>query len=223
MRADSDTAIPASILSIGGSEHPPASCIVRDRGVAVWKVATTGTSAAHSASNETLGVIGSWMWTRSNCPPATSGGPGPRSAVRSSPGPPTRCRAPARRARRGEAQVSTSARAVARSQDVGLVALRRAGSGPGRGRGSARRRGASKEYGQTRPTAQPARSLVTEPPRPVFRGSREEAAASCASPPAAGRSVSAKKSATSCVMAAARPDRVAARSWPEGDLHPGPP
>ena len=67
-RADSETAMPASILSIAGRSTPPASCIERDRGVAVWKVATTGDSAAHRASREMLGVIGSWRCSRSNRP-----------------------------------------------------------------------------------------------------------------------------------------------------------
>ena len=67
-RADSETAIPASIFSIAGRSTPPAICIERDRGVAVWKVATTGNSAAHRASSEMLGVMGSWMCSRSNRP-----------------------------------------------------------------------------------------------------------------------------------------------------------
>ena len=67
-RADSETAIPASIFSIAGRSTPPAICMERDRGVAVWKVATTGSSAAHRASSEMLGVIGSWMCSRSNRP-----------------------------------------------------------------------------------------------------------------------------------------------------------
>ena len=67
-RAASETAIPASIFSIEARSAPPASCIERERGVAVWNVATTGTSAAHSASSAMLGVIGSWMCSRSNRP-----------------------------------------------------------------------------------------------------------------------------------------------------------
>ena len=60
--------MPASIFSIRRRSASPASCMVRDRGVAVWNVATTGTSAAHSASSAIVGVIGSWMWTRSKSP-----------------------------------------------------------------------------------------------------------------------------------------------------------
>ena len=41
-RADSDTAMPASSFSIAARSTPPANCMDRDRGVAVWKVATTG-------------------------------------------------------------------------------------------------------------------------------------------------------------------------------------
>ena len=39
--------------------------MARERRFEVWKVATIGQSAAHSASAPMLGVIGSWMWTRS--------------------------------------------------------------------------------------------------------------------------------------------------------------
>ena len=45
-----------------------ASRIDRDRGVAVWKVATTGAVPAHRASIETLGVIGSCRCSRSKSP-----------------------------------------------------------------------------------------------------------------------------------------------------------
>jgi hypothetical protein len=53
----------------------------RDRSWEVWKVATTGQVAAHSARTETLGVAGSWMCSTSKSPsasqrrtrPATSG------------------------------------------------------------------------------------------------------------------------------------------------------
>ena len=37
----------------------------------MWKVATIGPSAAHRASTETLGVIGSCRWTRSKSPLST--------------------------------------------------------------------------------------------------------------------------------------------------------
>ena len=34
----------------------------------MWNVATIGPSAAHSASNDRLGLTGSWMWTTSKAP-----------------------------------------------------------------------------------------------------------------------------------------------------------
>ncbi len=64
-RAVSDTAIDASSFSVTGRSTPPARDIDLDLGVAVWKVATTGCSAAHSASSAMLGVTGSWTCTRS--------------------------------------------------------------------------------------------------------------------------------------------------------------
>ena len=42
--------------------------MARERSRLEWKVATIGTVAAHSARIETLGAIGSWMWTTSKCP-----------------------------------------------------------------------------------------------------------------------------------------------------------
>ena len=67
-RAGSDTAIPASIFSTSPRSASPATCMVRERGVAVWKVATTGVTANRSASSEIDGVIGSCRCTRSNRP-----------------------------------------------------------------------------------------------------------------------------------------------------------
>ncbi len=69
--ASRDTAIRPTILSRLAPTTGRAACIQRERSVAVWNVATTGVSAAQSASSEMVGVIGSWMWTRSKCPDST--------------------------------------------------------------------------------------------------------------------------------------------------------
>ena len=45
-----------------------AVCIVRDRSIEVWKVATMGPSAAISASTLMLGVTGSCRCSTSNWP-----------------------------------------------------------------------------------------------------------------------------------------------------------
>jgi len=43
--------------------------MARDRVIAVWKVATTGSSrAARTASSDRLGVNGSWTWITSKFP-----------------------------------------------------------------------------------------------------------------------------------------------------------
>ncbi len=67
-RADSDTAIRAEIFSIVGPRTPASDDRVRDLRFAVWNVATTGRSAAHSAITDTLGVSGSCTCRRSNLP-----------------------------------------------------------------------------------------------------------------------------------------------------------
>ena len=67
-RAVSETAIRASSLSTAARSTVPASRSDRDRGVAAWKVPTTGCSAAHRASRAMLGVTGSWTCSRSKRP-----------------------------------------------------------------------------------------------------------------------------------------------------------
>ena len=42
--------------------------MVRERGVDVWKVATTGPSATNSARNDRLGAVGSWTCRTSKSP-----------------------------------------------------------------------------------------------------------------------------------------------------------
>ena len=42
--------------------------MARERRFEVWKVATIGHSAAHRAREPIEGVMGSWMWIRSNRP-----------------------------------------------------------------------------------------------------------------------------------------------------------
>ena len=43
----------------------------RERAIEVWKVATTGSSAAHSAMSDRLGTCGSCRCTRSKSPSAS--------------------------------------------------------------------------------------------------------------------------------------------------------
>ena len=67
-RAYSDTAIRAVIFSIDGRRIVAEADIARERTLEVWKVATTGHSAAHSASKEMLGVAGSCRCSTSKRP-----------------------------------------------------------------------------------------------------------------------------------------------------------
>ncbi len=67
-RAYSDTAIRASIFSSDGRRTAAEADSARDRSLEVWKVATTGHSAAHSASSERLGVAGSCRCSTSKSP-----------------------------------------------------------------------------------------------------------------------------------------------------------
>ena len=64
-RASSDTAMRAVILSMSGTAAGESSLRARDRGMAAWKVPTTGQEAAWRAIVPTLGMLGSWMWSRS--------------------------------------------------------------------------------------------------------------------------------------------------------------
>jgi hypothetical protein len=67
-RASSLTAMRPAIFSSDGRRRGYAVCIVRDRSIDVWKVATIGPSAAMRASTLTLGVIGSCRWSTSKSP-----------------------------------------------------------------------------------------------------------------------------------------------------------
>ena len=78
-RASSETAIRPRIFSSDGRSSGCAACRARERSIAEWKVATTGSVEAHSAIRDADGLSGSWMWSTSNCPPRASGRPGPRS------------------------------------------------------------------------------------------------------------------------------------------------
>ena len=59
-RAASETAIRARSFSNDGCSAPWAAVRNRDRGLAVWKVATIGPSASMQARRLTLGAVGSW-------------------------------------------------------------------------------------------------------------------------------------------------------------------
>ena len=109
-----------------GAQHRGDGAIARDRSFAVWNVATTGTSAAHRASSDTLGAVGSCTCTRSNAtvaqPPRRPGrharserDSGHRPVVRHRDG-------PARRARRRRAVQRCP---FARREDADLVAAGR--------------------------------------------------------------------------------------------------
>ena len=59
--------------------------MTRERTLEVWKVATTGVVAAHSARIERLGASGSWMCTTSKSPsssqrPTLPAATGPKSS-----------------------------------------------------------------------------------------------------------------------------------------------
>jgi hypothetical protein len=70
--ASSETTMCASIFASPARRNvAPVVANAQERSWAVWKVATTGTRAAHSASTDTLGVAGSWMCTRSKRPSAS--------------------------------------------------------------------------------------------------------------------------------------------------------
>ena len=67
-RASSLTAMRPEIFSRLGRMMGYAVCIVRDRSIEVWKVATMGPSAAIRASTLMLGVTGSCRCSTSKCP-----------------------------------------------------------------------------------------------------------------------------------------------------------
>ena len=56
------------IFSIEGRRIAADADIARERTLEVWKVATTGQSADHSASSEMLGVAGSCRCSTSKAP-----------------------------------------------------------------------------------------------------------------------------------------------------------
>ena len=70
-RASSETAIRAEIFSRLGRRIGNAACIVRERRLAVWNVATSGPVAAHSASIDSDGETGSCRCRTSNPPSAS--------------------------------------------------------------------------------------------------------------------------------------------------------
>ena len=67
-RASSETAIRPRIFSSDGRSSGCAACRARERSIAEWKVATTGSVEAHSAMRDAEGTSGSWMWTTSKSP-----------------------------------------------------------------------------------------------------------------------------------------------------------
>ena len=67
-RASSETAIRPRIFSSDGRSSGWAACRARERSIAEWKVATTGSVEAHSAIRDADGFSGSWMCRTSNCP-----------------------------------------------------------------------------------------------------------------------------------------------------------
>ena len=67
-RASSETAIRPRIFSSDGRSRGWAACRARERSIAEWKVATTGSVEAHSAISDAEGLSGSWMCRTSNCP-----------------------------------------------------------------------------------------------------------------------------------------------------------
>ena len=67
-RASSETAIRPRIFSSDGRSRGWAAWRARERTIAEWKVATTGSVEAHSAISDADGLSGSWRCTTSNCP-----------------------------------------------------------------------------------------------------------------------------------------------------------
>ena len=70
-RAASDTAILALIFSSADCSTGSAACSTRERGLAVWKVATIGPVAIQQASKDRLGAAGSCTCSTSKSPSRT--------------------------------------------------------------------------------------------------------------------------------------------------------
>ena len=151
-RAVSDTAIEACSFSVTGRNTPPARDIDLDLGVAVWKVATTGCSAAHSASSATLGRDG-FVDVHQVETVTAKPAPNPRRAERSEADPGDRTVVSQRHRRAGVAETAGPARAARRPAarpGPGRTARGpvRPGAGRGRGRGSGRRPGPPESTGR---------------------------------------------------------------------------
>jgi hypothetical protein len=71
VRAASDTAIRPLIFSSAVCSAGAVAWISRERGIAVWKVATIGPSATQHASSERLGAAGSCTCSTSKLPSLT--------------------------------------------------------------------------------------------------------------------------------------------------------
>ena len=70
-RAASDTAIRMLTFSSAACRTGAAADKASDRGIAQWKVATTGTSDSRVAIRDVLGAVGSCTCTTSNDPSAS--------------------------------------------------------------------------------------------------------------------------------------------------------
>ena len=114
-----------------------------------------------------IGVIGSWMCTRSNRPSRSQRRTRPAVTGRSSPGRPSRCRDRHRRTGGGERQVGVLSVQVARGQDAGRCPSG-AGARPARRRDSGRRRAGRSCTGRR------ARSAARSRRRPLENQRREE-------------------------------------------------
>ncbi|GAB4005522.1 hypothetical protein GCM10029992_53630 [Glycomyces albus] len=88
LRAWEETAMRAERFSRTSWAMCLPAASIRERVMAVWKVATTGHLAVSTARHERLGVSGSWTWTTSNPPSmhqrrtrAAERGPNARRAI----------------------------------------------------------------------------------------------------------------------------------------------
>ena len=181
-RAYSETAIRAVIFSSDGRRIVADADIARERTLEVWNVATTGHSAAQSASSEMLGVAGSCRCSTSKLAlRAASAGPGPpTTGPKETPGDRPVVGHRHRSARRSTTYGGRSA-VLARGQHRHVVAAGDQRLREVLARGSARRPGRRTSRGRR------CRSSSRRRPAPG-RGPRRRPAASCASPAGPRRS-----------------------------------
>ena len=170
-RAVGETAMPASTRSTAPARADPASRRARERGVAVWNVATTGARDATRAGRDALGTSGSCTCSRSTAwarHPAPAAGGGQRTEGDRRHGPVVadgERRARAREPLRLEPVRVPRQRA--RRQHADVVAGPAAGRRPARGPGSARRRARRGRRGRrARPAAATAAVAGVDGRRP---------------------------------------------------------